>query len=131
MSCLSASASLYARPVTIDGFGGNPSVPRREPPPPPPEVSPPDTAPEDRADELPDASERAGNDRGDRPGIGRALITGIALGLREVLDPRPRDKIAVEQDAPGEPAEPQRLEVHLDRGDPRESYAIYRPELEE
>ena len=59
-----------------------------------------------------------------------ALLTGIALGLRDVFDPeKKRDTIAIEQEAPGEPEGPQRYEVHLNRS-PRDAQAIYRPWVE-
>lgn len=56
-----------------------------------------------------------------------ALMAGMALGLRDVLEPQHRDRIAVEQEAPGQPLEPQRYEVHLDPKDPTSSFAVYRP----
>ena len=60
-----------------------------------------------------------------------ALLTGIALGLRDVFDPeKKRDTIAIEQEAPGEPDGPQRYEVHLNRS-PRDAQAVYRPWVEE
>ena len=56
-----------------------------------------------------------------------ALLTGIALGLRDVFDPeKKRDTIAIEQEAPGEPEGPQRYEIRL-QSSPRDSQAIYRP----
>ena len=56
-----------------------------------------------------------------------ALLTGIALGLRDVFDPeKKRDTIAIEQEAPSEPEGPQQYEVHLN-GSPRDAQAIYRP----
>ncbi len=56
-----------------------------------------------------------------------ALLTGIALGLRDVFDPEPKkDTIAIEQEAPAEPEGPQQYEVHLN-GSPRDAQAIYRP----
>ncbi len=56
-----------------------------------------------------------------------ALLTGIALGLRDVFDPEKKvDTIAIEQEAPAEPDEPQEYEVHLN-GSPRDAQAIYRP----
>ena len=59
-----------------------------------------------------------------------ALLTGIALGLRDVFDPeKKRDTIAIEQEAPGEPEGPQRYEVHLNRS-PRDAQAVYRPWVE-
>jgi hypothetical protein len=60
-----------------------------------------------------------------------ALLTGIALGLRDVFDPeKKRDAIAIEQEAPGEPEGPQRYEIRLARS-PRDSQAIYRPWVDE
>ena len=56
-----------------------------------------------------------------------ALLTGIALGLRDVFDPeKKRDTIAIEQEAPGEPEGPQRYEIRLNSS-PRDSQAVYRP----
>lgn len=56
-----------------------------------------------------------------------ALLTGIALGLRDIFDPeKKRDTIAIEQEAPGEPEGPQRYEIRL-ASSPRDSQAIYRP----
>ncbi len=56
-----------------------------------------------------------------------ALLTGIALGLRDIFDPeKKRDAIAVEQEAPGEPVGPQRYEIRLN-SNPRDAQAIYRP----
>ena len=56
-----------------------------------------------------------------------ALLTGIALGLRDVFDPEKKvDTIAIEQEAPAEPDEPQEYEVRLN-GSPRDAQAIYRP----
>lgn len=66
-----------------------------------------------------------------RRGAGRAVLTGIAMGLREVFDPEPKERGAIEQEAPGQPTEPQRLEVHLDPFDPAESFAVYRPWLDD
>jgi hypothetical protein len=62
--------------------------------------------------------------------VAGALMAGIALGLRDVLEPKHQDRIAIEQDAPGQPLEPQRYEVHLDIQDPTSSFAIYRPWVE-
>ncbi|MDQ4067976.1 MAG: hypothetical protein M3203_00620 [Actinomycetota bacterium] len=56
-----------------------------------------------------------------------ALLTGIALGLRDVFDPEKKvDTIAIEQEAPTEPDEAQEYEVRLN-GSPRDAQAIYRP----
>ena len=66
-----------------------------------------------------------------RAGVARSVITGIAMGLREVFDPEKRDTVVIEQEAPPDPLEPQKVEVHLDADDPRESTAIYRPWLQD
>ncbi|MDQ6726849.1 MAG: hypothetical protein M3066_11880 [Actinomycetota bacterium] len=56
-----------------------------------------------------------------------ALLTGIALGLRNVFDPEKKnDTIAIEQEAPAEPDGPQRYEIRLN-GSPRDAQAVYRP----
>jgi hypothetical protein len=56
-----------------------------------------------------------------------ALLTGIALGLRDVFDPeKKKDPVAIEQVAPTEPDGPQEYEIHL-RSSPRDSQAVYRP----
>ena len=60
-----------------------------------------------------------------------ALLTGIALGLRDIFDPeKKRDTIAIEQEAPGEPEGPQRYEIRLNSS-PRDGQAIYRPWVED
>ncbi|MGI8984194.1 MAG: hypothetical protein ACR2HM_06640 [Acidimicrobiales bacterium] len=59
-----------------------------------------------------------------------ALLTGIALGLRDIFDPeKKRDTIAIEQEAPGEPEGPQRYEIRLNSS-PRDAQAVYRPWVE-
>jgi hypothetical protein len=56
-----------------------------------------------------------------------ALLTGIALGLRDVFDPeKKKDPVAIEQVAPTEPDGPKEWEIHL-RPSPRDSQAVYRP----
>jgi len=60
-----------------------------------------------------------------------ALLTGIALGLRDIFDPeKKRDTIAIEQEAPAEPEGPQRYEIRLNSS-PRDAQAIYRPWVDE
>jgi hypothetical protein len=56
-----------------------------------------------------------------------ALMTGIALGFRQVFEPEYHDRTAVEQPAPEQPTEPQKYEIHLDPVAPESSFAIYRP----
>jgi hypothetical protein len=60
-----------------------------------------------------------------------AILTGIALGLRDVFDPEKKnDTIAIEQEAPAEPEGPQVYEIRL-KSSPRDSRAIYRPWVKE
>ena len=60
-----------------------------------------------------------------------AILTGIALGLRDVFDPEKKnDTIAIEQEAPAEPDGPQLYEIRL-KASPRDSQAIYRPWVNE
>jgi len=60
-----------------------------------------------------------------------AILTGIALGLRDVFDPEKKnDTIAIEQEAPAEPDGPQVYEIRL-KASPRDSQAIYRPWVKE
>ncbi len=66
-----------------------------------------------------------------RTSMAGALMVGLALGLRDVFEPKHQDRIAVEQPAPGQPLDPQRYEVHLDPSDPTSSFAIYRPWVED
>ena len=55
-----------------------------------------------------------------------ALLTGIALGLRDVFDPeKKKDTIAIDHEA-SEPEGPQEYESRLN-GSPRDAQAIYRP----
>ncbi|MEA2826005.1 MAG: hypothetical protein QOG43_444 [Actinomycetota bacterium] len=85
----------------------------------------------DEADALPAAT---GEPRA-KPHVGEgrkrtvtgALMTGIALGFRQVFEPEYHDRTAVEQPAPEQPTEPQKYEIHLDPVAPESSFAIYRP----
>ncbi len=56
-----------------------------------------------------------------------ALLTGIALGLRDVFDPEKKtDTIAIEQEAPGEPHEPGPVDLHFDPNDRGSTYVVIR-----
>jgi hypothetical protein len=66
-----------------------------------------------------------------RTPVAGALMAGISLGLRDVLQPEYHDRIAVEQPAPEQPLEPQKYEIHLDPVTPESSFAIYRPWVDE
>jgi hypothetical protein len=56
------------------------------------------------------------------------LLTGIALGLREALEPK-RDEPAIMAEAPGEPPGDKALDVSVDTDRPNESVLVIRPWL--
>ena len=56
------------------------------------------------------------------------LLTGIALGLREALEPK-LDPPAIIMEAPGEPPGDRALEAEVDRDRPDESVLVIRPWL--
>jgi hypothetical protein len=56
------------------------------------------------------------------------LLTGIAFGLREALEPNP-DKPAIVADVPGEPPGDKALDVNVDTTHPPESVVLVRPWL--
>jgi hypothetical protein len=56
------------------------------------------------------------------------LLTGIALGLREALEPK-REEAAIMTEAPGEPPGDKALEVNVDSSRPAESVMVIRPWL--
>lgn len=56
-----------------------------------------------------------------------AVLSGMALGLREVFDPVEREEAPIVQDAPGEPDVPRHVDAHLDPDDPTASSVTVRP----
>lgn len=62
-----------------------------------------------------------------RSAIG-AVLSGIAFGIRQALEPE-REEPAIVAPAPGGPPGPQPLELHLDRDRPEEAWAVVRPWL--
>jgi hypothetical protein len=57
-----------------------------------------------------------------------AVLTGIAFGVRDALEPE-RDSPAIVVPAPGPPPGPQPLELHLGDDRPEEAWAVVRPWL--
>jgi hypothetical protein len=57
-----------------------------------------------------------------------AVLTGIALGLKEALEPE-RDEPAIVAQVSGEPVEDLPVEAHLDEDRPAESVVTIRPWL--
>ena len=57
-----------------------------------------------------------------------AVLTGIAFGVRDALEPE-RESPAIVVPAPGPPPGPLHLELHLDDDRPEEAWAVVRPWL--
>jgi hypothetical protein len=57
-----------------------------------------------------------------------AVLTGIAFGLRDALEPE-QENPAIVVPVPGDPPGPQLLELHLDDDRPEEAWAVVRPWL--
>ncbi len=60
-----------------------------------------------------------------------AILNGIALGLREVLEPPKREDAPLIAEAPGDPPDPRHVETNLDPDDPAASSVTVRPWLAE
>jgi hypothetical protein len=58
-----------------------------------------------------------------------AVLTGIALGLRDIFDPTVKEEAPIVQDAPGEPPNPRHVTADLDPDDPAASSVTVRPWL--
>jgi hypothetical protein len=63
-----------------------------------------------------------------RRSVTGVLLTGIALGLREVLEPK-KDQPAIVAEVPGEPPGEKALDVSVDTIRPAESVVLVRPWL--
>jgi hypothetical protein len=55
------------------------------------------------------------------------LLTCVVRGLQQVFEPERKERIVIEQGAPGEPDRAPPLELHLDPDSPRASFVVYRP----
>lgn len=60
-----------------------------------------------------------------------AILNGIALGLREVLEPPKREDAPLIAEAPGDPPDPRHVETNLNPDDPAASSVTVRPWLAE
>jgi hypothetical protein len=68
-------------------------------------------------------------DRWRRRSATGALLTSVALGLRHVFDPEKKERIVVEQEAPGQPEKLEPLELHFDAESPHATFVVLRPWL--
>lgn len=66
-----------------------------------------------------------------RGSLAGAVLNGIALGLREVLDPVKREEAPIVQDLSGDPPRPKHVDAQLDPDDPTASTVVVRPWLAE
>jgi hypothetical protein len=62
-------------------------------------------------------------------GAGGALVAALALGLQEVLDPRPADPVVEEVDLAGQVEPTMPVVFHYVRDDPPASLVVVRPWL--
>jgi hypothetical protein len=49
--------------------------------------------------------------------------------LRQVFDPEKKERIVVEQEAPGQPEKAEPVELHFDADSPRSTFVVLRPWL--
>jgi hypothetical protein len=68
-------------------------------------------------------------DRWRRRTAAGALLTSIARGFQQVFDPERKERIVIEQEAPGRTHEPEPVELHFDPESPRTSFVVLRPWL--
>ena len=87
----------------------------------------PDLANEDAlADEIGEEFEPGGFERWRRESAVGSLGTGIARGLQNVFAPPPNQPVIVAS-VPGDPPDPERLQVILDPDDPTKSVVLLPP----
>lgn len=77
------------------------------------------------SDETP--SELRPVDRWRRNTATGAVVAAFALGFQQVFDPERKDTVAIEQEAPGEPVDPERVELHFDPTSSTGSVVVVRP----
>lgn len=65
-------------------------------------------------------------DRWRRNTASGAITAALALGLQQVFDPERKDTIGVEQEAPGNPVEPDGVDLHFDPLSSRGSVVVVR-----
>ena len=70
-------------------------------------------------------------DRWRRRTAAGAVLASVARGLQQVFDPERKERVVIEQEAPGRPDDPQPVELHFDPESPRASFVVLRPWLRE
>jgi hypothetical protein len=68
-------------------------------------------------------------DRWRRRSATGALLTSVALGLRQVFDPEREERKVVEQEAPGPPEKVEPVELHFSTTSPHATFVVLRPWL--
>jgi hypothetical protein len=98
----------------------------------PPEVEPGQAEP-DRSEPVTAerGAERRPVDRWRQTTASGAVAAAIALGLRNVFEPERTDTVAVEQEAPDEPADDERVELRFDPLNSRGTTVVVHPPPED
>jgi hypothetical protein len=68
-------------------------------------------------------------DRWRRRTAAGAVLASVARGLQQVFDPERKERVVIEQEAPGRPEDPEPVELHFDPESPRASFVVLRPWL--
>lgn len=58
-----------------------------------------------------------------------AALAGMAIGLQRVFDPERKEKVVIEQEAPGGEHDPEPVELHFDPDGPAGTFVVLRPWL--
>jgi hypothetical protein len=70
-------------------------------------------------------------DRWRRRTAAGAVLASVVRGLQQVFDPERKERVVIEQEAPGRPEDPEPVELHFDPESPRASFVVLRPWLRE
>jgi len=70
-------------------------------------------------------------DRWRRRTAAGAVLASVARGLQQVFDPERKERVVIEQEAPGPLDEPEPVELHFDPESPQASFVVLRPWLRE
>ena len=68
-------------------------------------------------------------DRWRRRTAAGAVLASVARGLQQVFDPERKERVVIEQEAPGPLDDPEPVELHFDPDSPQASFVVLRPWL--